>query len=160
MTKRRPKTESAIVHASSANTNQEVYAALVEQLLEAEGPDSVARFLAGLLRLPAPHPDVLAMVARWLDPQADDHIKLVVVARRSGNRMTKRVNDATIARVAIEYRQSLDNKQGSLKAAVSATADRFGVSQPTVRKAMRSFNAGAPPSDAFSSRSFKWIRIR
>ena len=154
MTKRRPKTESAIVHASSANTSQEVYQALLEQLFEAQGSDSVANLFAGLLRLPVPHPDVIGTVARWLDPQGDDCIKLVVVRRRSGKRITKRVNDATIAKTAIAYRQARGKVYGSLKAAVYATAVHYGVSGHAVRKAMRSFNGGAPPSEAFSPRDF------
>jgi hypothetical protein len=138
MTKRRPKTESAIVHASSANTSQEVYQALLEQLFEAQGSDSVAELFAGLLRAPAPHPDVIATVARWLDPQGDDYIKLVVVGRRSGKRMTKRVNDATIAKATIEYQQALGNKHGDQKKAVKEAHKGFGVSKATVLKAIRS----------------------
>ena len=86
MTKRRPLSdptkyefkwvrvgkESVIVHGSSAKTPQEIYAATMEQLFEVQGADAVASFLAGHLRLPDPHPDVIATVARWLDPQTDD----------------------------------------------------------------------------------------
>src|SRR5262249_33293749 len=88
--------KSATLHGSGAKTPQETHAAIVEQLFEARGADAVAELLAGLLRLPAPHPDVIATVARWLDPQTDDHIKLVVVRRRRGKSATKRVNDAAI----------------------------------------------------------------
>jgi len=154
MTKHRWKTKSAIIHASIANASQEVYAAVVEQLFEARGPDAAASLLAGSLRLPDPHPDVIATVARWLDPQTDDYIKLVVVGRRSGKRMTKRVNDTTLAKAVTEYRQALGNKRGDLKIAVADTAKHYDVSEATVRKAMRSFNGGAPPSEAFNPRDF------
>ena len=138
MTKRRPKTESEIVHASSANTTRDVYAALVEQLFATDGPEGVARLLADRLRDPAPHPDVIAIVARWLDPQTDDYMKLVVVGRRDGKRTTKRVNDATIAKVAMEYQQALGNKHGDQKKAVKEVAKQYGVSKATVLKALRS----------------------
>src|SRR5262245_64828632 len=97
--------ESAIVGGSGAKTPQELYEALVEQFFEVRGADAVARLLAKTLRLPAPHPDVIAMVARWLDPQTDDYIKLVVARRRRGKRMTKRVNDAAIAKAVLTYQQ-------------------------------------------------------
>jgi hypothetical protein len=77
--------ESAIVRGSGAKAPQELYAALVEQIFEVRGADAVACFLAERLRDPEPHPDVIAMVARWLDPQTDSYIKLVVVRRRRGN---------------------------------------------------------------------------
>ena len=138
MTKRRPKTESEIVRASSANTARDVYASLLEQLFAMDGPETVARLLADRLRDPAPHPDVIATVARWLDPQTDDYMKLVVVGRRDGKRTTKRVNDATIAKVAIEYQQALGNKHGDQKKAVKEVAKHYGVSKATVLKALRS----------------------
>ena len=138
MTKRRPKTESEIVHASSANTARDVYAALLEQLFAMDGPETVASLLADRLRDPAPHPDVIATVARWLDPQTDGYINLVVVGRRDGKRTTKRVNDATIAKAAIEYQQALGNKHGDQKKAVKAVAKHYGVSEATVLKAVRS----------------------
>jgi hypothetical protein len=138
MTKHGPKTESEIVHASSANTARDVYAALLEQLFAMDGPETVARLLADRLRDPAPHPDVIATVARWLDPQTDGYIKLVVVGRRDGKRTTKRVNDATIAKAAIEYQQALGNKHGDQKKAVKEVAKQYGLSKATVLKALRS----------------------
>jgi hypothetical protein len=138
MTKRRPKTESEIVRASSANTVRDVYASLLEQLFAMDGPETVARLLADRLRDPAPHPDVIATVARWLDPQTDDYMKLVVVGRRDGKRTTKRVNDATIAKVAMEYQQALGNKHGDQKKAVKEVAKHYGVSKAAVLKALRS----------------------
>ena len=125
MTKRRPKTESEIVRASSANTVRDVYASLLEQLFAMDGPETVARLLADRLRDPAPHPDVIATVARLLDPQTDDYMKLVVVGRRDGKRTTKRVNDATIAKVAMEYQQALGNKHGDQKKAVKEVAKQL-----------------------------------
>jgi hypothetical protein len=115
-----------------------VYAALLEQLFAMGGPETVASLLADRLRDPAPNPDVIATVARWLDPRTDDYIKLVVVGRRDGKRMTKRVNDATIAQAAIEYQQALGNKHGDQKKAVKAVAKLYGVSEATVLKAIGS----------------------
>jgi hypothetical protein len=80
---------------------------------------------------------VIATVARWLDPQIDDYIKLIVVGRRRGKTMTKRVNDAAIAERVKQYRQAFGNKHGDLKRAVKKTADELGIKQPTVRKALR-----------------------
>jgi hypothetical protein len=81
---------------------------------------------------------VIATVARWLDPQTDGYIKLVVVGRRDGKRTTKRVNDATIAKAAIEYQQALGNKHGDQKKAVKEVAKQYGLSKATVLKALRS----------------------
>jgi|SRR6516225_3639609 hypothetical protein len=130
--------ESAIVHGSDAKTPQEIYAAVMEQLFEVEGADAVASFLAGHLRLPAPHPDLIATVARWLDPQTDDYIKLVVVGRRRGKRMTKRVNDAAIAKAVMKNMEARGNKHGDQKKAVKEVAKQFEVSKATVLKALRS----------------------
>jgi DNA-binding GntR family transcriptional regulator len=63
--------------------------------------------------------------------------------------MTKRVNDATIAHAAIWRRRWLGNKRGSQKVAVADTAERYGVSEATVRKALRSFKGCPAPSEAF-----------
>ena len=130
--------ESAIVHGSGAKTEQEIYAAVVEQLFKAQDADAVASLLAARLRDPAPHPDVIATVARWLDPQTNDHIKLVVVRRRRGKSATKRVNDAAIIKAVLKRRQAAGNKRGSLKDIVAKVAALYGVKEPTVRKAMRS----------------------
>jgi hypothetical protein len=130
--------QSAIVRGSGAKTEQEIYAALLEQLYEARGGDAVAGLLAGLLRFPAPHPDVIATVARWLDPQTDDYIKLVVVGRRGGKRLTKRVNGAAIAKAVKKNMELRGNKHGDQKKAVCEVAKLFGVSKPTVLKAIRS----------------------
>ena len=81
---------------------------------------------------------MIATVARWLDPQTDDYMKLVVVGRRDGKRTTKRVNDATIAKVAMEYQQALGNKHGDQKKAVKEVAKHYGVSKAAVLKALRS----------------------
>ena len=110
----------------------------MEQLFKVLSPDDVASFLAGYLRFPAPHPDVIATVSHWLDPQTDDFIKLVMVGRRRGKRITKRVNDAAIVQAVKKHMDALGNKHGSQKKAVKKTADEFGIKQPTVRKALRS----------------------
>jgi hypothetical protein len=130
--------KSAIVHGSSAKTPQEIYAALMEQLFKVLGADAVASFLAECLRFPAPHPDVIATVARSLDPQTDDYMKLVLEGRRRGKRITKRVNDAAIVQAVKKHMEALGNKHGDQKKAVKKTADEFGIKQPTVRKALRS----------------------
>jgi len=130
--------ESAIVHGSAAKTDQEIYEAIVEQLFEVRGADAVASFLAGHLRLPAPHPDAIATVARWLDPQTDDYIKLVVVGRRAGKRMTKRVNDAAIALAVKENMDARGNKHGDQQKAIKKVAKQFGVSKAKVLKAIGS----------------------
>ena len=51
---------------------------------------------------------------------------------------TKRVNDATIAKVAMEYQQALGNKHGDQKKAVKEVAKHYGVSNAAVLKALRS----------------------
>ena len=130
--------ESAIVHGSGAKSPQELYAALVEQLFETRGADAIASLLAEKLRLPDPHPDVIATVARWLDPQTDDHIKLVVVRRRRGKRITKRVNDVAIAKAVKKNMELRGNKHGDQKKAVREVAKLLGVSKATVLKAIRS----------------------
>jgi hypothetical protein len=130
--------ESAIVRGSGAKTEQELYATLVEQLFEARGADAVAELLAGLLRFPAPHPDVIATMARWLDPQIDDHIKLVVVGRRVGKRMTKRVKDAAIAKAVKKNMELRGNKHGDQRKAVAEVAKLFNVKKATVLKAIHS----------------------
>jgi hypothetical protein len=130
--------KSAVVHGSGAKTPQEIYAALVEELFKVRGADAVASFLAEQLRLPAPHPDVIATVARWLDPQTDDYIKLIVVGRRRGKRIRKRVNDVALAKAVDKYRRALGNKHGDQKKAVAKVAKQFEVSQATVLKALRS----------------------
>ena len=128
--------ESVIVHGSSTKTSQEIYAATMEQLFEVQGADAVASFLAGHLRLPHPHPDVIATVARWLDPQTDDYIKLVVVGRRAGKRITKRVNDAAIALAVKENMDARGNKHGDQQKAIKKVAKQFGVSKAKVLKAI------------------------
>jgi len=130
--------ESAIVRGSGAKAPQELFAALVEQIFEVRGADAVACFLAERLRDPAAHPDVIATVARWLDPQTDDHIKLVVVRRRRGKRITKRVNDVAIAKAVKKNMELRGNKHGDQKKAVREVAKLLGVSKATVLKAIRS----------------------
>jgi len=125
--------ESAIVHGSGAKTPQELYAVLVEQLFETRGADAIASLLAENLRLPDPDPDMIATVARWLDPQTDDYIKLVVVRRRGGKTMTKRVNDRAVAKAIIKSQQELGRKRLS-KEEVGEIADQFEISDAKVRK--------------------------
>src|SRR5215467_2786632 len=129
--------ESAIVDGGGAKTPQELYAALVEQLFETRGADAVARLFAEKLREPDPHPEVIATIARWLDPQTDDRIKLVVKRRRKGKTVTKRVNDVAIAKAVKKNMKSRGNKHGDQKKAVREVAKLLGVSKATVLKAIR-----------------------
>ena len=78
------------------------------------------------------------MVARCLDPQSDDRFELVLKRRRAGKSWTKSVNNAAIAKAVEKYRRAFGNKHGSLKKAVKETARELGISQPVVRKAIRS----------------------
>jgi len=138
MTKRSQKTESDIIHATSAVTEDAVVAALYEQLYQMIGPAAFADFLAARLRDPSPHPAILLMVARWLDPQSNDSLALVVVRRRRGKTWRKHVNDAAVAEAVLKRRQAAGNKRGSLKNIAAEVAFLYGVKEPTVRKAMRS----------------------
>jgi len=130
--------ESAIVHGSGAKTEQEIDEAIVEQLFEVQGADAVASFLAESLRLPAPHPGVIATVARWLDPQIDGYVKLVVRRRRRGKRMTKRLSDAAIALAVKKNMEARGNKHGDQQKAVKKVAEEFEVSKARVLKAIGS----------------------
>jgi hypothetical protein len=131
MTKGRQKTESAIIHATSAVTNDAVDAALWEQLYEMKGGDYIARRLSERLREPSPHPALLAMMARWLDPQNDnDPFKLVVKHRRDKATWTTRVNDAAIARALQQEIAAGMPKYGMNK----RVGERLGVSRHKVRQ--------------------------
>jgi hypothetical protein len=137
MTERRQKAKSAIVHGSSRGSPVVLYMALYEQLFKSIGPTDFADLIAERLRDSPPHPAILEMVARWLDPKGDDFFKLVV-RRRRGKSWTKKANDLAIAESAAECKQALGGKHGSLKKAVGEIADRFEVSDAKVRKVMRS----------------------
>ena len=137
MTKRRQKTESAIIHATNSVTEDAVVTALYEQLYEQIGPAAFASFLAARLRDPSPHPANLLMVARWLDPQSNDSLALVAVRRRRGKTWRKRVNDAAVAERVFKYEQMFGGRRGSIKKIVGEVADQFEISEAKVRKVMR-----------------------
>jgi hypothetical protein len=129
---------SAIIHAATdALGDDDVHAALWEQLYEMRGPAFVAAALAERLRDPTPHPANLRMVARWLDPKGDDCFKLIVRRRRSGNRWTRIVNDAAIAEVVRRHPQALKGRRGDQKVAVSEIAEHLGVSDAKVLQVIK-----------------------
>jgi len=169
MTKRRPKTtispaysfvdgvkvdlpHSAVIHVRRDAPNEYTYLAIREQLYEmlaARGGGAVEKSVAAELRGIAkslgadsgdPHLKFLDMVARMLEPNSD-YLKLVVVRRRSGKTWTRRNNDAELAEATMSYEQTLGKKRGSRKAAIGAVADRYGVSEATVRAALQNFDS-------------------
>jgi hypothetical protein len=107
-------------------------------LFETRGADAVTRLFAEKLREPDPHPEVIATIARWLDPQTDDRIKLVVKRRRKGKTVTKRVNDVAIAKAVKKNMKARGNKHGDQTKAVKEVHKQFGVSKAKVLKALRS----------------------
>ena len=126
MTKRRQTTHSdtadepgprgKVVHATDAVSADAVELALWEQLYDINGADSMAHRLAARLRDPSPHPALLAMVARWLDPQSDDEpFKLVVVHQRDKKTWTTKVNDAAIPKALQQELAAGGPKYGMLK---------------------------------------------
>jgi hypothetical protein len=128
---------SAAVHVVGEPT-EDTYLALMEQAFEMwAGPDAVAKFLANELRKKSTSRNVIAMVARMLDPEVKDYLKLSVVRRRNGKTWKRPANDAALAKWVTKYEQALGNKRGSRKVAVGAAADGFRVSEATVRATVR-----------------------
>ena len=142
MTKRKPKTSSAVIHAHEG-LSEDVHMALLEQAFELEqanegtGPASasMARMLARQLREPNPDRQTLDMVARWLD--GDDVFKLVVVRRRSSKSWTRKVNDAAIAKALRQWLAADKPKYGMMK----EIGGRFGVSSHKVRQVHKNLKA-------------------
>jgi hypothetical protein len=126
------KMYSGVVHVTRGMPVNAVYAALIEQLFEMQGPKSVARLFAERLRDPEPHPGVLCMVARCLEPQSDNRFELVLKRRRNGKSPTTQINDVAITK-AINDRQALGKKRLS-KADVGGIAVQLGISDAKVRK--------------------------
>jgi hypothetical protein len=132
---------SAAIHLVNREVTEDTYLAVIEQAFEMlAGPDDIAKFLASKLRA-SPSREFLDIVALMLDPKVDSYFKLVIERRRSGKTWTRRANDAALAKATIKYQRAPGNKRGSRKDAVAAVADCFGVSQATVRKALRSLNS-------------------
>lgn len=126
-----PGPRGKVVHATDAVSADAVQLALWEQLYDISGADSIARRLAARLRDPSPHPALLAMVARWLDPQNDDDpFKLVVVHRRDKKTWTTTVNDAAIAKALRQEIAAGKPKYGMNK----RIGERLEVSQHKVRQ--------------------------
>lgn len=141
MTKRRQKDRSAIIHVTKIDGvyRQDVHLALMEQLFEMRGSDTVASYLAKQLRDPSPARKILDLVVRWLDPENDDYLKLILVGRRNKERWTKRVNDKAIISLAKRYRQERikAGKHDSKRFAVSKVAKELGLSTSKVWKVMQ-----------------------
>jgi hypothetical protein len=141
MTKRRQKTHSAIIHATSAVSTAAVYMAQLEQLFEMVGPTAIASHLSERLRDPKPPLEVIAAVACLLDPQNNYSFKLEVVRRRRGKSWTKEVNDVAIAKAVLVHRQWLiaagRPKHGSTSMAIRKVAKQYEVSQAKVRQVWR-----------------------
>ena len=142
MTKRKPKTASAVIHAHGGPAD-DFNMALLEQDFKLQQANegtgrasaSMARMLARQLREPTPDRQILDMVARWLD--GDDVFKLVVVRRRSSKSWTKKVNDAAIAKALLQWLAADKPKYGMMK----EIGDRFGVSSHKVRQVHKNLKA-------------------
>lgn len=133
---------SAPVHVVGREIAEDTNLALWEQLFEMQaGPDDIAKLLASKLREKSPHRDFLNMLALMLDPKVDSYFKLIIERRRSGKTWTRRANDAALVKAITKYERELRNKRGSRKAAIGKVADLFGVSEPTVRAALRNLNS-------------------
>jgi hypothetical protein len=138
---RQQKPHSASVYIASAaslETTLEHDMALYEQLWRMIGPTKLARLLAERLRDSEPHPAVISVVTRLLDPGSNDCLKLEVVRRKDGKSPTKRVNDRFIAERVKEYTQAFGNRHGDQTRAVKRLANELEISAATVRKAIRS----------------------
>jgi hypothetical protein len=136
MSKRQQKTESAIIYGGA--TTDEVYMALLEQLLEMRGPTAIERLFAERLRDPEPNRAILDTVARWLDPQNNYSLALGVVRRRCGKTWTKHVNDAAVAGAVLKYKKMSGDRRGIIKKIVGKVAEDFKISEAKVRQVIRS----------------------
>ena len=133
---------SAPVHVVDREITEDTCLALMEQAFEMmPGPDNIARWLASKLREKSPNREFLNMVALMLDPKVDSYFKLIIGRRRSGKTWTRRANDAALVKAITKYERESSNKRGSRKAAIGKVADLFGVSEHTVRAALRNLNS-------------------
>src|SRR5262245_16159057 len=78
----------------------------VEHFYTKLGPAGFAKLMAEALRDPIPRREILDAVARLLDPQADDDLRLVVERRSPGNtkmQWTQRREDIQIALEVLNF---------------------------------------------------------
>lgn len=118
--------------------------ATVEQLYTGLGADRFAKLMAEAMREPMPRREILDAIARLLDPQPDDDLRLVVGRRSPGNtkmRQTKRREDIEIALEVeewlLDYLAAGNPKRGSIKKALGTIADKRDISKSKVEKALR-----------------------
>jgi hypothetical protein len=112
--------------------------ATVEQLYTGLGADPFAKLMAEALRVPMPRREILDAIARLLDPQPDDDLRLVVERRSPGNtkmRQTKRREDIDIALDVLNFQ--IESGNSSRKKAVGEIAAARGISKSKVEKALR-----------------------
>jgi hypothetical protein len=149
MTKRRPKKHTLdgvagdhpysgrVFMADREDFTVDTGLALWEQLFEMQASeDDIAKLLVSELRKEPPS-KFLNMLVLMLDPEINSYFKLAIKRRRGGDMWTRRANDAALAKFARKYQRALGNKRGTLKEAVGRTADRFKISEATVRQALR-----------------------
>ena len=142
MTKRKPAVyfvDNGSTHFLESGSPSDIFIAHLEQIFETEGPDAVARFLAGRLRRSGLSL-VSNTVASWLDPEPDGGFaafRLVVERRRDRRTLTARINEVAIAKAVTKARQDFKNagKHGPTGLAVTRVAKRLGISQAKVRQA-------------------------
>jgi len=112
--------------------------ATVEQLYTGLGADRFAQLMAEALREPMPPREILDAIARLLDPQPDDDLRLVVERRSPGNtkmRQTKRREDIDIALDVLNL--EIESGNSSRKKTVGEIAAARGISKSKVEKALR-----------------------
>jgi hypothetical protein len=109
------------------------------------GAEGFAKLIAARLRDRFPHREVLDAVARLLDPQPDDKLKLVLVHHGRGNPTkmpwTKRREDIEIAQEVNQYEMEWTAagkpSRGRRKKAVGEIAARRKISPHKVLKALK-----------------------
>ena len=107
--------------------------ALLEQLLNIQGPKAIARFLADRLRKPSEYPGIPEMVARLLGPDSNASFRLEIVRHRGGKSPTRRFTDATMVKW-VKFYQRARGKEHLSKKDVGEIADEFDVSVAKIRK--------------------------
>jgi hypothetical protein len=117
--------------------------AAVEYWYTKLGADEFAKMMAARLRDPLPRREVLDAVARLLDPQPKDQLRLVLKRRNRAPKMrwTKRREDIDIAieveQFQMEWLLAGKPKRGSRKKAVGVVAKKRGIGSDKVQQALR-----------------------
>jgi hypothetical protein len=157
MTKRRPERHKSagyyiedgvaidLPHSATVlvtgSPDDDTYLAVQEQRYEMLADrDAIAKSLAADLRRELPSRAFLDMVARMVDPESHDYLKLVVTRRRNGKTWTRRANDAALVKAVIYRQEVRGNRHGDQKKAIAEVAERYEVSKATVLKALRNSN--------------------